>query len=269
MKHLGFAAIISLVALSLTSAGTVCAGVVMAETSTARGPDGQTNSQVKTIYVQGNKQKVEKQDVASITDLDKSIVYIIDMQHRSYAEVPLRSLSPSLPGNRPAESIKLDRTGKIRVIANNPCNEYRASKGDKLEHITISACVSTSAPGAKEVSEFERKMTARLSGHDSPERSTPLAAAALMLEKKSVVSFRMPDPSLHRGYRTASLSDETQVNQIHLKSLPAETFKPPKGFSELRNGPHNGVPTASPYAAGNALEVIAPRPTAATQASNL
>jgi len=269
MKYPWFAAIISSISFSLAWAGTVGAGVVMAETSTARGPDGQTNSQVKTIYVQGNKQKVERQDMASITDLDRSIIYIIDKQHRAYAEVPLQALSPSLRANRPDESIKLDRTGKVRIIANHPCNEYRASKGDKLERITISACVSASAPGAKEVSEFERKMIERLRGHDSSERSSSPAAAALMLEKQSVVSFRMPDPSLHRAYRTASLLAETQVKQIQLKALPADTFKPPKGFNELRKGPHDGVPTASPHAVGNALEAVAPSPPNATQASNL
>ena len=116
MKYPWFAAIISSISFSLASAGTVGAGVVMAETLTARGPDGQTNSQVKTIYVQGNKQKVERQDIASITDLDKSIIYIIDKQHRAYAEVPLHALSPSL-AHRPDESIKLDRTGKVRIIA--------------------------------------------------------------------------------------------------------------------------------------------------------
>jgi hypothetical protein len=46
----------------------------------------------------------------------------------------------------------------------------------------MSACVSTNAPGAKELSEFARNMGGRLTG-GKPERSANDGAAALMLEK--------------------------------------------------------------------------------------
>lgn len=268
MKHLSFAVVICSVALVLVSARTLFAGVVMAETSTATGPDCQTNSQVKTIYLQGNKQRVDKQDIAAITDLDKSVIYIIDKQHRAYTEMPLRALSSSLAGNGREQSIKLDRTGKTRIVANHPCEEYRASGGDRLEHVTIRACVSTSAPGAREISEFERKMITRISGQQ-PKLSSGHQPAALMLEKQSVLNIRIPDPSQHRPYRTASLLAETRVNQIELKPLPPETFKPPKGFNRLQNHSHEAVPPASPDAAGPAIEVISLTPSSEDRASKL
>ncbi len=268
MKGLSVAATILTFALLLASAGKLFAGVVMAETSRATGPDGAITSQNKTIYVQGNKQRVEREGVAAITDLDKSVLYIIDKHDRAYAAMPLRTLSQSLPGDTPGATVKLNRTGETRVIADHPCNEYRASEGDKLERVTISACVSTNAPGAKEVSEFEQKMIARLNG-DASERSSGHEAAGLMLEKQSIVSFRMPDPSRRRPYRTASLLAETRINKIQLKPLPPETFKPPKGFNELRNGPREAVPAASPYSPGHTIEVIAPSALGAARPSGL
>src|SRR5439155_409186 len=134
-----------------------------------------------------NKQKIEREDVAAITDLDKNIIYIIDKQHHDYAEIPLQKVRPSPPDKRPGQTVTLDRTAKVRVVANHPCREYQASEGDKLEHVTISACVSSDAPGAREVSEFDRKMMARLTGGYDSHVSPAHQADALMLEKQSVV----------------------------------------------------------------------------------
>src|SRR5438045_8900923 len=95
MKHRVYAALGLSFALVIASARGSFAGVVMAETSTSTGPDGQSESQLKTIYVQGNKQKIERQDVAAITDLDKSLIYVVDKQHHAYAEIALHKLRPS------------------------------------------------------------------------------------------------------------------------------------------------------------------------------
>src|SRR6266851_9983745 len=268
MKGLSVAATILTFALLLASAGKLFAGVVMAETSRATGPDGAITSQNKTIYVQGNKQRVEREGVAAITDLDKSVLYIIDKHDRAYAAMPLRTLSQSLPGDTPGATVKLNRTGETRVIADHPCNEYRASEGDKLERVTISACVSTSAPGAKEVSQFERTMVARLSGRES-ERLNGHDSTVLMLEKQSVISFRVPDLSRHQAYRTASLLAKTRVNEIQVKSLPAATFKPPKGFSKLQNRPGSKLPPASPTAPEQTIQAIAPNVPRESGASRL
>src|SRR5712691_6943051 len=257
MKCLLLAALITSGSLVLASAGTLYTGVVMAETSTTSGPTGETSSLNGTVYVQGNKQKVERSGVATITDLDNSIIYIIHKKDRAYTEVPLRALSHSEPGEARDATIKLNKTGERRVIANHPCNEYRTIERNKLERVTISACVSTSAPGAKEVSQFERTMIARLSGRES-ERLNGHDSTVLMLEKQSVISFRVPDLSRHQAYRTASLLAKTRVNEIQVKSLPAATFKPPKGFSKLQNRPGSKLPPAPPTAPEQTIQAIAP-----------
>ncbi|MBV8360757.1 MAG: hypothetical protein JO189_22900 [Deltaproteobacteria bacterium] len=226
--------------LLLASAGRLFAGVVMAETSFAKSPNGQISSQDKTVYVQGNKQRIELGNVAEITDLDKKVVYIINRHDRAYAEMPLQAPSSSQPDGMQHEVI-LKKTGEVRLIANHPCSEYRTVEGNELELVTISTCVSTTAPGAKELSEFARNIITRFSGHKF-ERPAEKGQAGLMLEKQSVLSFRVPDSSRDRTYHTASYLVETRVNKITQQPLLPETFNPPDGYRKLQNLPPRTAP---------------------------
>lgn len=241
------------VMLVMALGGSSFAGVVMVETSFGETPNGEIPAQDKTIYVQGNKQKIDGGAVAQITDLDKSVVYVIDKHDRVYTELPLQVLSSSDGDNEQDEPI-LKKTGKIRLIANQPCNEYRTVENNKLERVTISACVSTSAPGTKELSEFARNMGTRFNGRQS-ERSAEGDTAGLMLEKQSVLSLQVPDRSRRKAFRTASFLTETRVKQIQLQPLPPDTFKPPKGYSKLQNRPREAARPDSPKIPDQALRV--------------
>ena len=237
MKCSWFAAVIVAVLFVLALAGTPFAGVVITETSTAQGANGETFSVDKTIYVQGNKQKVERKSITTVTDLDRSIIYIINKNDRVYIEMPLHNmLSLAQPDNVQGQTILLDKTGKTRVIADQPCDEYSRIEGNKLRRVTIRLCVSADAPGAKEVLQFDRKMAARLSGGTS-KRNAKDGTASLVLEKESVLRLRVPDPLHDQTYRMASLQVETRINKIQLKPLPPETFRPPTGYSKLQNQP--------------------------------
>ena len=171
------------------------------------------------------------------------MIFVIDKKRRVYSEMPLQAL-----GSRPAQQAHVDailtKTGKIRVVADQPRQEYRAVGGNKLEHVAISACVSTSVPGAKEISDFNRKMITRL-GDRMTKGSSRSGAAGLMLEKQSVLKFRLPDPVRADGHYTASLIARTRVNKIRLTPLPPETFLPPVGYAKLQNPPQRTVPADS------------------------
>jgi hypothetical protein len=218
----------------MLTAGSLFAGVVVGETLSTQAPNGEMFSEDKTIYLQGNKEKIQEKSVATITDLDKNVIYIVDQADRAYAEMPLQALTPAQPGNAQHETVDLKKTGEARVIANHPCNEYRGVEANKVERVIISACVSTSAPGAREVSQFDRKILARLGA--KPEQTANHDVASLMLEKQSVLSLRVRDWSRSKGYRTISLVAQSRVNKIQLKPLPLETFTPPKGYSKIQNG---------------------------------
>jgi Domain of unknown function (DUF4412) len=251
VKCLRIVLVIAMVVFMLAP-GKVFAGVVMSETSFANSLNSEIASQEKMVYVQGNKQKVESGNIATITDLDKNVIYIIDKDQRVYSEMPLQALGSAQADIRYSEAT-LTRTGETRMVANHPCAEYRAVEGNKAERMTISACVSANVPGAKEMAEFDRKMVAQLLGHKS-DRSKGNDTPGLMLEKQSELSFRVPDPSRSKAYQTASLLAKTRVNRILLKPLPPGTFEPPKGYSNLQDQPSPTAPPGFPHSTTTFLQ---------------
>lgn len=224
----------------LGSASVASAGVVMSETAIANGSIGNA-VQHRTIYIQGNKQRVDSDDVQTITDLDKRLIYIIDKSHKNYAELPLAILSGSSPADEGPVSaaIELKRTGARHTVANQNCDEYRGrQRNDQLE-IAVSACVSSSAPGAQEIARFDGKMLAQIPGLQSEASGEP--SGGVVLEKKSVVHLRAADPAQQR-YRIASLTTKTTVNDIRVVQLAAQTFQPPRGYSKVENRPSGELP---------------------------
>jgi Domain of unknown function (DUF4412) len=213
----------------------VSAGVVMSEVAIASGPVGK-GTENRTVYVQGNKQKIDTRDIQTITDLDKGQLYIVDKDRKNYVEMPIESLSELTPGrgSTDADAIVLRRTGATHVIADNHCDEYRGKASNAEMDVTISACVSKVAPGANEIVKFDRTMVSQIQGL-KPEASGE-SATGMVLEKRSVINLRVPVAS-RKGYDTASLITKTRVNDIEVKQLPAQTFMPPKGYNKVEDQP--------------------------------
>lgn len=239
MKHVSkvFAAAVGFLLVSVTA---VCAGVVMSETAVASGLNG--NEMVhRTIYVQGYKQKVDTDGVQTITDLDKRLLYVVDKTHKNYVELPLASMSDALAdsGMPGSAAIVLKRTGGTQVVAAHSCDEYRGRTANDQLQITVSACVSVSAPGASEIARFDRRMISQIRGLKSGTSSEE--SAGVVLQKKSVVNLRVSGPA-RQGYRTASLITKTTVNSIKVKPLAPQTFTPPKGYAKVENEPPTDLP---------------------------
>jgi hypothetical protein len=221
------------IGLLLGSEGVLTAGVVMSETSFVNGTIA-PRQEHRTIYTEGNKQKIDMDGVQTIADLDKHQLYIVDKDRRNYAEMPLEHLKDLLPstGEPNSKPIDLRRTGATRVVAHNRCDEYRGKKVNERIQITVSACVSRNAPGADQIVRFDRKMVSRLLGVTIA--TSNQAATGMVLEKKSIVNFTLPGPSQQNYHRIASLTTSTRVDYIDLKALPAQTFLPPKGYNKVQ-----------------------------------
>jgi hypothetical protein len=221
--------------LLLLSAPVVSAGVVWSETETA---DGLPNDGVqhRTIYIQGHKQRVDSDGVQTIVDLDKQLIYLIDTNQKNYVELPLASLSGLVPkGDGDAgDSIELKRTGGTHVVAAHSCDEYRGYKAVAQLQITVSACVSTSAPGAQEIAKFDQAMFAQI---DRPRSSGEAGPPGVVLEKQSEVSLTLSEAKL-----TTSVVSRSMITAIKVRPLAAQTFKPPKGYNKIQIGPHENVP---------------------------
>jgi hypothetical protein len=226
-----------------------CAGVVMSETSVATSPAGATTLD-RTIYVQGNKRKVEKPEVDSITDLDKGVVYVIDKRHKKYLEMPITDSRLDQMGrwDSQGESILLDKTPDTRVVANQTCTEYRGAHTNEIERIAVSACVSRNAPGTSEVMAFDEQFSRAVGTEDQMPRKGTGEFAGLVLEERSMVSFRVPDHTRGDASRIASFAKQTEVKEIRLRQLPETTFVPPESFTRVTNAPALPTPRHAPRA---------------------
>jgi hypothetical protein len=230
---------IAIVVVVAAYAPPASAGVVMKETSVASGPQGGT-IQNSVIYVQGNKQKIEKPGVDAITDLDRGVVYVVDKSQRKYVELPLKKSGPYT-----LEEVHLDRTEQTHVVANLRCTEYRGGENTGVERVAVAACISKDAPGAGEVSTFERNAVSRIQGVLPKDFGKQESRGGIVLAKISAVSFRMPDPSQSNAFRTASFMSRTEVTSVEVKRLPQTTFEPPRNFVQLNAVPGVGSPGPS------------------------
>jgi hypothetical protein len=98
--------------------------------------------------------------------------------------------------------------------------------------------MSKATRGAQEVTRFDNEMFSLLQGSKiKPDRE----AAAMVLEKQSIINFRVPDPS-RQGYLTASLVTKARVNDIRVQQLPVQTFTPPKGYTRVENEGPMSIP---------------------------
>jgi len=233
MKH---AAMVlgALASIVLASVSVLSAGVVMSETAITSSPIGQIAQQRTTIYIQGNKQRVDTGDVQTITDLDKRLLYIVDKRDREYVEESLQTGSGTYPesGEVETDTIVLKRTGKTHLVAYQRCNEYRGTRADQDVHVTVSACVSNAGPGVQEIAKFNREMISQITGSKSRTAGEE-ATSGIMLEKHSIVELRRRYKSRH--YRRASLTMKSKIEDIKLTQLAADTFMPPKGFKKVND----------------------------------
>ena len=224
-------------------ASLASAGVVISQTEEKAGPGGQT-AEDRTIYVQGNKEKIDSPRTQTIADLDRHVLYVVDVSRRVYAEVPLRAVQqPAEPGGSSAAgSVRLQRTGVTRNVGAYPCQEYRGGGGNGAGRLSVSACVSKQAPGANEVAQFDRNMMEQLTGA-SPQSFAKDASAGMVLEENSVLQVRVPQSSSQdHSAGELSVTSKRRVNDIKVKQLPAAFFKPPEGFNKVeRNSNGNSI----------------------------
>jgi hypothetical protein len=233
MKHIAME-LGALASIVLASVSVLFAGVVMSESAITSGPIGHIAQERTTIYVQGNKQRVDTGDVQTITDLDKRLLYIVDKKDREYVEESLPTGSGTYPesGEVETDTIVLKRTGKTHLVAYQRCNEYRGTRADQDVNVTVSACVSDAGPGVQEIAKFNREMISQITGSKSRTPSEE-ATSGIMLEKHSVVELRRPYKSRH--YRRASLTMKSKIEDIKVTQLSADTFMPPKGFKKVND----------------------------------
>jgi len=153
-------------ALALAIAATTAsAGVVISqELARSNQPVGSKSDQ--TVMVQGHKQKViTGDDEEIITDLDAGAIYIIMPKTKQFFQGKFPPTGPfAMKIIWGGSTVELKKSGGTDKVAGYACNDYTGSASFARHVLTVTKCVASDAPGAKDFVEFQKAMADKLKG---------------------------------------------------------------------------------------------------------
>lgn len=239
MKTISFAAAATAVALSTLPAR---AGVVITQQQTTNMQSGQRQSE-QTIMIQGNKQKMITGEREIITDLDNSVMYLIDPSKSSYFQLPFPPTGPMAQAvAHAAGAMDFKRGTTTRKVLGYACTDYSGTGQSMSGDFTVTECFSTSAPGAKEFNAFQKAMAAKLKSV-VPQSNTPDGIPLASDSTVHMNTMRIPNLPPAQAQRLQQqlakmkpVTTKTEVTKLEAKDLPADTFAVPKGYTQRTLG---------------------------------
>jgi Domain of unknown function (DUF4412) len=221
------------------AAAPALAGVVITQQQTINAQSGQQKRD-QTVMVQGNKQKMITGDHEIITDLDKGVMYVIEPARKDYLEIPFPPRGPMAAAMARKSTLNFKKSGESRKVAGYSCEDYKGTGESMAGDYTVTECVSTSAPGAKEFNAFEKLMASKLKGTGmAPSGDVP---AGVPLASDSVVKLNklnLPGMSPEQQQKLQAMlakrkptTTSTVVTKIEEKQLAEDTFTVPAGFTK-------------------------------------
>ncbi|SRR5579885_16886 len=251
MKSITFAAAVLAVAIASVPAA---AGVVITQEQTANGQFGERKSS-QTIMVQGNKQKMISSGREIITDLDNNKMYLVDPSKSTYIQIPFPPTGPMAAAMaRGPGQVDFKKADTTRNVLGYSCTDYTGSGQSLGGDYKVTECFSTSAPGAKEFTTFQKALATKLKEvvpmTNAPD-GIPLASDSTV----SMANMKLPNLSPEQQQQLQKqlanmkpVTTKTVVTKLESKDLPADTFTVPKGYTERKIGmpPTAGGPASSP-----------------------
>jgi hypothetical protein len=239
MKTLSFAAAAVAVALSTLPAR---AGVVVTQQQVANGQFGERKSE-QTIMIQGNKQKMITGERQIITDLDNSVMYLIDPSKSSYFQLPFPPTGPMAQAvAHAAGAMDFKKGTTTRKVLGYSCTDYTGTGQSMSGDYTVTECFSTSAPGAKEFNAFQKAMATKLKSV-VPESNTPDGIPLASDSTVNMNTMKLPNLPPEQAQRLQQqlakmkpVTTKTEVTKLEAKNLPADTFTVPKGYAQRTLG---------------------------------
>ena len=225
---------------------------------TATGQFGERKS-TQTIMIQGNKQKMVTNDHEIVTDLDNNAVYMIDPAKKSYIQIPFPPKGPlGKMVQSAAGTMDFKKEAATRTILGYSCSDYSGSGQSMGGDYTVTECFSTSAPGATEFSTFQKSMAAKLKGMaptgNIPD-GIPLAGDSTVKMNTMKIPNLPPEQAQMFQQKIAAMkpvTTKTVVTKIESKTLPADTFSIPAGYTQRQLGMPPAMTAPAPAAAPSA-----------------
>ncbi len=162
---------------------------------------------------------------------------------------------------------KLNKTGNHQKAAGYGCDEYAGAAHLPEGDFSLTACFSTSAPGAAEFGGFMRTLMAKAKPEVEGEKRLPPGIPLSLVSTLKRRPFPLPPwMSSEQVARAKQILDKpiitrTVVTKLTIRDLPASTFEPPTGYSRI--GMPFSRPAATPRApaaAGTAPSLPKPAP---------
>jgi Domain of unknown function (DUF4412) len=253
MKILTAAAAAISIALA---AAPALAGVVITQQQTMNSENGERKVD-QTVMVQGNKQKVVTSSNEVILDLDKGMMYIVDVPHKDYLEIPFPPRGVMAAAMLHNTGLNFKKVGKSQKVAGYSCDEYTGSGKTMFGEYSVTECVSTRAPGAKEFYSFQKLMASKLKGSGAaPSGDVPdgIPMSSQTVTHMNAINFSgmTPDQQKRIAQATANrkpTTTSTVVSKVEDKKLADTEFAVPAGFNKRQMQMNMGMPMGAPHPA--------------------
>ncbi|MGD0074835.1 MAG: hypothetical protein ABSD31_10915, partial [Candidatus Binataceae bacterium] len=211
---------------------TAMAGVVLEQEVSQDGPFGTQNTK-RTLQIQGNKQKVLSNSHAVITDLDSSVMILLDPAGKTYTETPFPP--PQLTEHQHAGSFKISfkKTGKQSTEQGYKCDEYVGTGHMMMGDYSVTGCFSKQAPGAAEYTAFDKVLASKLKGTPMETQGTRPVGVPLVLKTTTKMDPKMmpglPPERAKDVEKHPNMVSNTRTTSVKVVNLPADTFTVPAG----------------------------------------
>jgi hypothetical protein len=206
--------------------------------------------------IEGNKQKMIDGNREIITDLDTGKIDIIDPAHKMYVEVPFppQGAAGQAIGGK-LQHATFAPTGKTGTIAGYKCDEYKGTGKFAVGEFSTVSCVSKTAPGASEYSNFQKAMLAKVKNQMAPTEmpdGIPLTQDTTTIMNPAGIPNLPPQAAAQLKSQLANrppLVTRTAVTKVEAEKIAASELQIPAGY--VKREPPTGfgsmkVPAAPP-----------------------
>lgn len=237
-----FAAAFAATMLLMLAAGAAHAGVVVEEQEIVNRGTGQPQTHNRTVMIEGNKQKMVMDRETVVTDLDKGVMYMLDPQHKTYLELPFppHGRMAAMMAGAGASTLNFKKTGSRATVAGYSCDEYNGTGNMMGNQYTVKGCFSTKAPGSADFTAFQRKMEVKVKGTPMEMTGSIPDGVPLKLDSRTKLTHvSVPGMSPEQAAKLNQMLagrppvvTETTVTKIASRSLTADTFTVPAGYTK-------------------------------------
>ena len=208
-------------------------GVVITQELTAPDPAGGTKKVTHTMMIEGDRMKTVSAEGIAIMDLDKGTLTVLDAKNKTATEMPLSSLPPQMAAGFSGE---LKPTGKHKKVAGYSCEEYTHEFQIPGGVVKSTSCISKDPPGAAEASVFNKKMAAKIGGHDvgaAPDGVSLSDETVVQPSVNQAITGVPPEMAKQIGDALAKQpprKSQSEVTSIKAEKLGADAFAVPAGY---------------------------------------